>query len=350
MSARHVGISSEAASIIGITSKRAVSASGRPGEAASKVKIDEIGSVFSFDSEGIEFAAPDLIACSAITAITGDAGAGKTTFTTKLVASIACGAEFLGRECSKRRVLILDRENSLPIVQERLTRLRVQDGSDLRIWGSWLPEEAPQPGAPMILDWVTAHDPRPVVVIDSLIAFFTGDENSSSDVRPFMQQLRRLADAGAAVIVLHHSGKGETSRAYRGSSDIKAAIDVGYSLMNLEEGRLDRLRLKAFKTRFLVTEDLILHYRDGEFVPDNSPGAIGIALTDQLTKLLWATPGIRSADFESKAASQGLGRDRAREFLRNGIAPKTVRQEIGPKNAKFHYWAGCPEGDHDPLL
>jgi hypothetical protein len=71
-----------------------------------------------------------------------------------------------------------------------------------------------------------------------------------------MSQLRRLADMGAAVIVLHHSGKGESARDYRGSSDIKAAIDVGYLLTNMGDGGLDRLRLKAFKTRFQVDTDL----------------------------------------------------------------------------------------------
>jgi hypothetical protein len=41
----------------------------------------------------------------------------------------------------------------------------------------------------MISEWVNACEARPVIVVDSIIAFFTGDENSSSDVRPFMQQL-----------------------------------------------------------------------------------------------------------------------------------------------------------------
>jgi hypothetical protein len=301
------------------------------------VKIDEIPSVLSMSSDGIEFIVPGLIASSAVTAITGDAGAGKTTFATALAGHVACGAEFLGRGCLQRPVLILDRENTAPVVQERITRLRIQDGSSLRIWGGWLPDEAPEPGATVILEWIDRCNPKPLIIVDSLIAFLAGDENDAQVVRAFMQQLRNLADAGAAVVVLHHSGKGESTRDYRGSSDFKASIDVGYSLSSFGEGCLDRLRLKAFKTRFVVVSDLILRYSDGEFTADEKPNTVNATVTAQLTELLRTNPGIKSKEFEEKAANARLGWNRARQFLKDGLASGSVRSESGARNVRFHY-------------
>jgi hypothetical protein len=302
--------------------------------------IDAIKSVYAFNSAGMEFAIDGVIACSAVTSITGDAGAGKTTLATALGAHVACGEDFLGRCCTQRKVLILDRENTVPVVQERLTRLHIQDGGDLKIWGAWNGTEAPEPSAPSLLRWVVQTIPKPLVIVDSFIAFVNGDENDSYIVRTFMQQLRRLADAGAGVVVLHHTGKGESSRHYRGSSDFKAAIDVGFSLANVGGGsRLERLRLKAFKTRFTVENDLIITYADGQFSADNRPNAVSRTVTQQLTELLRQNSGICSGEFEELASKRNLGRDRARQFLRDGVTTGDIRQEKGAKNSHFNYLA-----------
>jgi hypothetical protein len=301
--------------------------------AASRVDIDAIGSVRSFSSKGIEFVIDGLIACSAVSVLTGDAGAGKSTFVTSMAGHVAVGETFLGRLCSQRKVLILDRENALPIVDERVARLGIQDGGDLKIWGGWQIEEAPEPGSLVIVDWVTECDPKPLIIVDSLIAFLDGDENNASEVRTFMRQLRQLADLGAAVVLLHHIGKGETSRDYRGSSDIKASADVCYSLTNLGEGQLERLRLKAFKTRFTVERDLILHYIEGRFQSDERPNAVNRTVTEQLYQLLRQNPAIRKTKFEELAAARGLGRDRGRRFLDDGLISGKVRQVKGDKNS-----------------
>jgi hypothetical protein len=302
-----------------------------------KVAINEIPSVHSINSKGIEFIVEGLIAAGTVNGLTGEAGCGKTTLTTALAGSVSCGVDFLGHRCEKRPVLILDRENTLPIVQERLSRLGIQDGSNLKIWGSWLAEDAPMPGGACVKAWVQATDPKPLIIVDSLIAFLDGDENDARVVRAFMQQFRDLANLGATVIFLHHSGKGESSRAYRGSSDIKASIDVGYLLTNLGEGQLDRLRLKAFKTRFTVITDLILHYLDGQFTADDRPEAVAQTVTQQLTALLRGNPGVTTRKFQQLAVTAGLGERRAFDFLKDGVEAGCVRRERGLRNSIAHY-------------
>jgi archaellum biogenesis ATPase FlaH len=258
-----------------------------------KVDIDFLPSIHSFDTNGIKFAIGGLIAMSAVTMLAGDAGAGKTTFATAVGAHVATGEPFVGRNCEQRKVLILDRENTLPVAQERLTPLHIQDGGNFKLWGSWNSEEAPQPAAAVVMEWVQRCDPKPLVIIDSMIAFLNGDGNDATAVRAFMQQMRDLSSLGAAVVVLHHTGKAETAKDYRGSSDIKASIDVGLTLMNLGERRLERIRLRTFKERFAIDANLILDYDDGQFSIDDRPDAVNRSITEQLTELLRANPGCR---------------------------------------------------------
>ena len=187
-------------------------------------------------------------------------------------------------------------------------------------------------------------EPKPLIVVDSFRAFLNGDKNDASVVRSAMQSWRRLEAAGAGLVLLHHPGKGESSRDYRGSSDFKAAIDIGYSLTNLGERQLDRLRLKAWKSRFVVDADSILHYRDGQFSSDQRTNAVAKSVTEQLTQLLRDNAGIFTADFEKLADKKSLGRNRCREFVELGLREGEIRIEKGFKNTKRLYLSEDLEG------
>jgi hypothetical protein len=302
-----------------------------------RIVIGQIPSVRTFARRHIEFVVPNLIAQGTVNVASSDPGAGKTTLATKLAAAVATGGQFLGHPCKQCPVLYLDRENDVAVKNELLDRLGVEDGPQFQIWGGWLGEEAPAPGSAIVLDWVTTCDPRPLVIVDSLIAFLDGDENDSRTMRQFFQQARRLADLGATVIVLHHTGKAETARNYRGSSDIPAVVDVGYLLTNFGEGILERMRLKAFKARFTVKNELILRYSEGEFFTDDRPLAAAITVSEQLAELLRSHEGVSASEFRSAAKAKGLPDWRARDFLHSGVAAGTIRTEKGPRNSCFYY-------------
>jgi energy-coupling factor transporter ATP-binding protein EcfA2 len=314
-----------------------------------RVVIDDIPSVRTFADQRITYVVPPIIPDAGITGLTGDSGCGKSTLSTYLAGLVASGgASFTGQQCEQRQVLYLDRENPAAVVYERLCRLGVEDGGTFKYWGGWLPCEAPAPGSPAVIDWATHCNPKPLIIVDSLIAFIEGDENSSTEIRAFMHQLRQLANLGCPVIVLHHVGKGETSREYRGSSDFKASLDIGLSLTNLGDGaKLGRLRLKAFKTRFLLADDdLILHYRDGRFEADERPNAVSRTVTEQLTALLRAHPGAMTGEFEGLAVAKGLGRDRARQFLEDGIRIRYIRAEAYGNRGKRHFLTERTDDDY----
>jgi hypothetical protein len=313
----------------------------KPAGQPSRVVISQLPDVREIAAEGPEFVVPSVIVKNTITAISGAAGSGKTTLAFLLGAGIARGAEMFGGQCQQRPVLIMTRENPLDFVGDIVRRLNIDTGpgSNLFVWGDWIEPPAPVPADPCILDWVTKSDPSPVIIIDSLIAFFTGDnENDPVQMRAFINQARLLLRAGAAaVIFLCHPGKSESSQDYRGSSDLEPAVDALYKLTNSGDTWLERLYLKAKKARFAAQKrELVLIYRDGTFVADERPVAVQESATQQLTRLLANNPGLTKKEFEALAMQKGLTQRRARQFLNEGVAIGTIIREEGTHHRMFH--------------
>lgn len=233
----------------------------------------------------------------------------------------------------------IDAENPLPAIRERFNRLGIKTHENFRAWGQWVGEDPPAAGGAIVLEWVARCDPKPVIIVDSVIAFHPGPENDSNETRQYMAQYRQLTALGATLILLHHVGKSETSRDYRGSSDYKASIDIGYKLINSGNGaRLSTLELRPFKQRFSVVPVLRIRYSDGVFRVDEAEAPRNV--TERLCELLKEKPGITKSEFEALAHERGLGRNRGRDFLDDGVKAKTVRVETGKNNRRLHYWVG----------
>ena len=311
--------------------------------AASAIDIDNLPSVRSYDKKW-EFLVPGLLVKNTVAVWSGPSEAGKSSLALWLCDAIAHGKEMFDGKCEQHPALYLTLENPVEHFDDICQRLAIADGPDsnLHILGDWSEPSPPLPNAAPILAWVTQH--KPFVVVDSLIAFFDGDnENDAVQMRAFIQNHgRKLLRAGACgVLFLTHPGKAESAQEYRGSSDLRPAIDTGYKLHNSGEHRLERLTLKAFKVRCIQQpNELLLHYtqKDGRdtFVSDDRPRAIAESVTAQLKKLLAENPAIKSREFEKAAQAKGLGQTRARNFLKDGVADGTIRQDDGPHRAKLH--------------
>jgi hypothetical protein len=153
--------------------------------------VNELPSLRDCGAGAVEYLHEPELVKGSVTALSGDAGSGKSTLATAW-----------SRDAWRNQAiptLILDRENPLAVICNRLERLGIEDGPHFRIWGGWLPQEAPQPDAPIVIDWVKLCEPKPLVVVDSLAAFHGGDQNDAGEMRAFMHRCRRLADLGATV-------------------------------------------------------------------------------------------------------------------------------------------------------
>lgn len=134
------------------------------------LKVIEVPSVSTITGGDIKFVVDGLILEGGLTMFSGPAGCGKTTLAAAIGGHVACGVPFAGRAVQQRPVLLLDRENPLQVVQERLYRLGMTDGPMLRWWGGWLQDEAPSPTSAVVLEWIASLEVKPLIVIDSGVA------------------------------------------------------------------------------------------------------------------------------------------------------------------------------------
>ena len=282
------------------------------------VDVGDLPSVFAVDEQITYIREPELPECAVI-ALTGASGDGKSTVATAFIRdALAAG----------HPALVLDRENPRVVVTDRLRRLGLGDHPSLKWWGGWTGEVA-GPDTAAVRRWVESCAIRPIVLVDGLSAFMQGDENSAADMRAFMNGPRLLAHLGGTVIVLHHSGKSETSLDYRGSSDFKGNFDQAFHVSNLGgDNRLDRLTLRCFKSRYGLVGSQIYRYADGAMIRDERPDAPARTEADRLTDLLRTNPMATGNKFEKLAFQQGIGRNVARNFLLNGVRPEVGMVEF----------------------
>jgi RecA-family ATPase len=225
-------------------------------------RVEELPSIFT-PVPPINWLVDVLIAEASVNLLTAQSGHGKSWVAYALAGTISSGTPFLGLPVQQRKALYCDGENPQSMVQERLKHLGISENEHLRVWGLWCKENPPAPDDSRLYDFAKRH--KPLMIWDSLIEFSNGvNEQSASEVRPMMRKYRTMATAGATVIVLHHSGKSDNSQEYRGSSDIKAAVDSAFLLVNNKPTeKLSELILKPFTTRLCPLPTLNMQYQKG---------------------------------------------------------------------------------------
>src|SRR5262249_46647486 len=159
-----------------------------------------------------------------------------------------------------------------------------------------------------VYQWMEAH-PNPLILIDGWSAFFPGDnENDASQTRKFILVLRDLTKRGATVIVLHHPGKAETAKVFRGSSYFSGGIDCGWTVKNSGADRLATVRLTAFKNRLAPRCDFAFKFVEGKgFISESGqPMRGGQNEIELFVELLKANPGVNTSTFERLAQENDL--------------------------------------------
>jgi hypothetical protein len=249
---------------------------------------------------------------------------------------ISRGEAFAGRSTSPRDVLVLDKDNPPAAVRDRCRRLDIHYHPGFRIWGLWNVEEPPSPGGAIIFDWVARTEPKPLILVHSSVSFHPGDENDAAATRQYMSQYAGLTKLGATIMLEHQSGKGDSSRDYRGSSDYKAASDLCWHVSNAGalEGRLTVVTLRAFKQRLAVEKPVLqLRYNTGSFIAEDAPQLQTIS--ERLGHLLRSHPRITKQELETLAKGIGIGQTATRHWLEQALRAAASIKPPAPITATF---------------
>lgn len=289
--------------------------------------IAQLPSIWDLEDE-IEWLIENMIAARSITLLSADSGTGKTWLAYAIAGAVASGTEFIGQRVTKCPVLYLDGENPPAIPRRNLRELGIKRTQDLQVWGGWVKwdgklEPPPGPDDPRIMQYVDREPP--LLIWDSLVEFHPGDEQSATETRSFMSKFRHLANRRATVLLLHHTGKGENTKQYRGSSDIKAAVDTAYVLTGKPQGgKLHRLTMTNFKSRMAAGQNFELEFKEGHgFVPaDAATPARAEAVSDAIDTILRrAGNPLNGKEIVERCVERGFGKHRVEQALKNGAWP-----------------------------
>jgi RecA-family ATPase len=235
---------------------------------------------------------PDLIPANTVTLISGDGGTGKSLLALQLAAATTIGAQWIGSQPRTGGAIYISAEDDADELHRRVVDIAAGQGrplSDLRRLtlislagedallahtggaGALMPTQLYHE-----LDERMAHERPALVVLDTLVDLFPGNENDRAQARQFIGLLRRLAIRhGAAIVLLSHpsltglgSGTGASgSTAWNNS--VRSRLYLERKVSEGFEANPDARRLVTKKANYGRTGGEIgLTWREGVFVAD----------------------------------------------------------------------------------
>jgi DnaB-like helicase N terminal domain/AAA domain len=309
-------------------------AEGRPrGAGLAHIRTwDQIPTLDRLPAEDVNWVVEAMVPAGSVVLWAGESGSYKTWLSLWLSKAVQEGREFLGRRTVQLPILYLDRENPLPLIQERCSILGIHSSETFRIWGGWQPDPPPMIGDHRLLE--IARKMKPLIVVDFFIRFHGADENSATEMGRVMGEVRALANAGAVVILQHHKPKAEGTQ-YRGSSDIKAGVDVAFAVTHEKEQ--EALTIQCFKNRFGEESKITVRPKidSGKLfeVTEDQTLKRGHEEEQMLCKIIESQPGLNQGEIVEKS---GMPVHKARSILKRGEG-SLWRTELGPRGRRDYH-------------
>jgi energy-coupling factor transporter ATP-binding protein EcfA2 len=310
----------------------------------------------SFEAGRREFLVRDLLEPGSLAVLYGEPGSGKSTLAVDLAFAIATGAAWRGRETMKGLALHVAGEGSRGLRYRQAAYCQRYD----------VPRTAPYAVLPQALALNQGGDqdlvaligmasqdigctPR-LVIIDTLSRCMVGDENSPVDMPAFIRAVDYVRNAtGAAVLVLHHSGK-DMSKGARGHTSLRAAADTELQV----EGTANPRTLQVRKQRDLelaepmgfrlepvaiagdesdqVTACVVVHEETAPVQKAKPAGKNQVAATTALREWCRDHPDADCIDtmtITGVLSGQGIGRQRRPEVLNYLVNARALTPSVG---------------------
>ncbi len=306
-------------------------------EAAAKAglptisKLTDLPTITQLASDPVRWIVDRLLPYGCLTMLVGSQGSMKSMFAMYAAQAISGGhKDFLGRAIISEKdrhgvpVLYVDRENPEAEVSNRARFMGILANAEFTYWGDFNKDgQTPEIDDERLLDW--AHRHNLFFVFDSLQDWY-GDENENdnSAMVKLLGKFRKLARAGAGVLLLHH--KNAAGERARGGTAITNLTDMAIKAgKNADDSNIIELREERFRMCGAWEIDLKAHWDAGEFHGNAKHYQLEL-VRDQLVSEVVRD---RQADKQEKAQAQGdKDRDDTQRILdmarRTGLAPATI--------------------------
>ena len=184
-----------------------------------------------------EFLVDGLFAKGHLVILGGRPKGGKSWLALQLARCIDTGADFLGRETMKARVLLYALEDGDRRIQQRAGAIGWQPDSAAVLFNIANLDDGQGgdgPGIQQINEYTEEYD---LIIVDTLITAMSGrtDERDNSAMGRLINDLATVAHkTDTAILIIHHTGKASNPddifATLRGASAIRGGYDVGFVL------------------------------------------------------------------------------------------------------------------------
>lgn len=197
---------------------------------------------------------PGVLTEGSLAAIYGAPESGKSFLAVDMSMAIAGGVDWHGRQVERGGVLYIAAEGA-PGLGKRFRAWKVDRCAqgrrfDLHLMRDDLNLAAEKDGGVRAFAQAVTDElgPLRLIVIDTLNQTAAGaDENSAKDMGRYIASMKLLRNAtGAAVVVVHHSGK-DLSKGMRGSTALLGAMDTTVEVERASDGRSIKVTVKKQK-------------------------------------------------------------------------------------------------------
>lgn len=289
---------------------------------------------------------PGVLTEGSLAAVYGAPESGKSFLAVDMSMAVSGGLEWHGRAVEQGGVLYIAAEGA-PGLGKRMRAWKINRSAQDHPFNFHLMRDeinlaAEKDGSvrAFVRTVVDELGPLKLIVIDTLNQTAAGaDENSARDMSRYIASMKRLRDeTGAAVVVVHHSGK-DVSKGMRGSTALLGAMDTTVEVERDKDGHSIRVAVQKQKDaergtpmRFSlekVGDSLVL--RPAVMV---DPAADFVGMADPVVELACRMAEARGGSVALKDLIQALAADR-------GCPAVTARRKIG---------AAIPEGDLNAVI
>lgn len=197
---------------------------------------------------------PGVLTEASLAAIYGAPESGKSFLAVDMSMAIAGGIDWHGRQVERGGVLYIAAEGAPGLGKRfrawKMDRCAQRRSFDLHLMRDDLNLAAEKDGGVRAFAQTVSDElgPLRLIVIDTLNQTAAGaDENSAKDMGRYIASMKLLRNAtGAAVIVVHHSGK-DLGKGMRGSSALLGAMDTTVEVERASDGRSIKVAVKKQK-------------------------------------------------------------------------------------------------------
>jgi archaellum biogenesis ATPase FlaH len=289
---------------------------------ASKPRLLKLGEGLNLENHALQWLVPGYIPSKVSGLLSGLPGSGKSLLSVDLAHGIAKGGKFMGEQCRKGRVLLINSDQPLNITMNYLsergfdeseTELMVAgESGDIPAWNILSLE--------LLETWLEEFKPDLVIAdsIRTIICYPLGLEEKSEQVGHWMKEVERLVTRYGSLLWIHHDNKDKDQKGVgrsSGSTAIPGNVSFHWRIeaTSNEASDLNR-KISMPKTRGYEASTVFTKFNleTGEWELKGIAGESGElaaqqqSLAEQILHLLSQCPGVGLEGSEIRSLLGGL--------------------------------------------